>query len=182
MAGAWRKVVAEAQEATGFTGNVVQRTVDGIGAALRLDHRADFYTELGALADSGGFEAFLNHWWTQALADAAPDADAREQAIDFADVAVFSVLAGRRRSDVQPGRDRRHRHQGRSLLSYTITWATRAASEGLERLRARDGDAVKPLVKAINALARIPEPNPSSKLGTTNLANVPPAKNFPSTP
>lgn len=88
MAGAWQKAVAEAREATGFTGAVVQRTVDGIGVALRLDHRADFYAELGALADSGGFEAFLNHWWTQALADAAPDAEAREQAIDFADVAV----------------------------------------------------------------------------------------------
>ncbi|WP_370260461.1 hypothetical protein [Streptomyces sp. V4I8] len=88
MAGEWRDAVEEAREATGFTGDVLQRTIDGIGAALRLDHRADFYAELGALADSGGFEAFLNHWWTQALADAAPDTEAREQAIDFADVAV----------------------------------------------------------------------------------------------
>lgn len=96
MADEWQNAVAEARGATGFTGNVVQRTVDGIGAALRLDHRADFYTELGALADSGGFEAFLNHWWTQALADAAPDEDVREQAIDFADVAVslFARAAG----------------------------------------------------------------------------------------
>lgn len=31
---------------------------------------------------------FLNHWWTQAAADSAADADAREQALDFADVAV----------------------------------------------------------------------------------------------
>ncbi|MEV6588276.1 hypothetical protein [Streptomyces acidicola] len=88
MTAKWQTAVAEAQEATGFTGEVVQRTVDGIGTALRLDHRADFYTELGALADSGGFEAFLNHWWTQALADSAPDEDARERAIDFADLAV----------------------------------------------------------------------------------------------
>lgn len=96
MAGEWQKAVAEAREATGFTGNVVQRTVDGIGAALRLDHRADFYTELGALADSGAFEAFLNHWWTQALADAAPDEHSRERAIDFADVTVslFSRAVG----------------------------------------------------------------------------------------
>ncbi|WP_031484268.1 hypothetical protein [Streptomyces bicolor] len=96
MAGDWQNAVAAAREATGFAGSVVERTVDGIGSALRLDHRADFYTELGALADSGGFEAFLNHWWTQALADAAPDADAREQAIDFADVAVslFARAAG----------------------------------------------------------------------------------------
>ncbi|WP_254389853.1 hypothetical protein [Streptomyces sp. AC550_RSS872] len=88
MAMEWQDAVAEAREATGFTDAVVQRTVDGIGAALRLDHRAGFYTELGALADSGGFDAFLNHWWTQALADSATDEDAREQAIDFADVAV----------------------------------------------------------------------------------------------
>ncbi|MFE7276034.1 hypothetical protein [Streptomyces sp. NPDC057623] len=88
MAGEWQNAVAEARQATGFTGGVVQRTVGSIGAALRLDRRADFYSELGALADSGGFEAFLNHWWTQALADAAPDGEAREQAIDFADVAV----------------------------------------------------------------------------------------------
>ncbi|MFJ8637036.1 hypothetical protein [Streptomyces sp. NPDC093568] len=84
----WRDAVTEAKEATGFSGEVVPRTVDGIGSALRLDHRADFYTELGALADSAGFDAFLNHWWTQALADSAGDGDAREQAIDFADVAV----------------------------------------------------------------------------------------------
>jgi hypothetical protein len=88
MAADWQNAVAEAREATGFTGEVVQRTVDGIGAALRLDHRADFYRELGALSDSGGFEAFLNHWWTQALADSAPVEDARGRAIDFADVAV----------------------------------------------------------------------------------------------
>lgn len=88
MAAEWQSAVSEAQEATGFTGDIVQRTVDGIGFALRLDRRADFYTELGSLSDSGGFEAFLNHWWAQALADSAPDEATREQAIDFADVAV----------------------------------------------------------------------------------------------
>ncbi|MGW0823899.1 hypothetical protein [Streptomyces sp. NPDC002845] len=88
MKAEWQTAVAEALEATGFTGTVVQRTVDGIGAALRLDHRVDFYTELGALADSGGFEAFLNHWWIQALSDSTADEEARERAIDFADVAV----------------------------------------------------------------------------------------------
>ncbi|MBA2945320.1 type II toxin-antitoxin system RelE family toxin [Streptomyces himalayensis] len=56
-------------------------------------------------------------------------------------------------------------------MSYTIIWE-RAASEGLKRLRARDGDAVKPLVKAINALAQNPEPATSSKLGTTNLRRL----------
>jgi mRNA interferase RelE/StbE len=56
-------------------------------------------------------------------------------------------------------------------LSYTIIWE-RAASEGLKRLRARDGDAVKPLVKAINALADNPEPAASSKLGNTSLRRL----------
>lgn len=56
-------------------------------------------------------------------------------------------------------------------MSYTIIWE-RAASEGLKRLRARDGDAVKPLVKAISALAHSPEPAASSKLGTTNLRRL----------
>jgi hypothetical protein len=88
MAAEWQVAVAEAREANGFTGEVVQRTVDGIGAALRLDHRADFYTELGALTDSGSFDAFLNHWWTQALADSASDEETRRAAIDFADVTV----------------------------------------------------------------------------------------------
>ena len=88
MTAEWQSTVAEAREATGFDSVVVRRNVDGIGAALRLDHRAGFYAELGGLADSGGFDGFLNHWWAQALADSAPDKDARERAIDFADVAV----------------------------------------------------------------------------------------------
>ncbi|SFN94027.1 hypothetical protein SAMN04487980_103921 [Streptomyces sp. cf124] len=88
MAVEWQGAVAEAREVTGFTDEVVQRTVDGIGAALRLGHRAEFYAELGAMADACGFDAFLSHWWTQALADSAADGDAREQAIDFADVTV----------------------------------------------------------------------------------------------
>jgi hypothetical protein len=88
MAGEWQNAVTEARETTGFTGEVVPRTVEGIGAALRIDRRTEFYAELGALGDPGGFEAFLNHWWTQALADSAPDEDARDQAVDFADVTV----------------------------------------------------------------------------------------------
>ncbi|MFF3583642.1 type II toxin-antitoxin system RelE family toxin [Streptomyces mirabilis] len=56
-------------------------------------------------------------------------------------------------------------------MSHTIIWE-RAASEGLKRLRARDGDAVKPLVNAINALARNPEPTAGSKLGNTNLRRL----------
>ncbi|MFE1881081.1 type II toxin-antitoxin system RelE family toxin [Streptomyces diastatochromogenes] len=56
-------------------------------------------------------------------------------------------------------------------MSFTIIWE-RAASEGLKRLPARDGDAVKPLVKAINGLSQNPEPTTSSKLGTTNLRRL----------
>lgn len=56
-------------------------------------------------------------------------------------------------------------------MSHTIIWE-RVASEGLKRLRARDGDAVRPLVKAINALAANPEPSASSKLGGTNLRRL----------
>ncbi|MFC4501353.1 MULTISPECIES: type II toxin-antitoxin system RelE family toxin [Streptomyces] len=56
-------------------------------------------------------------------------------------------------------------------MSYTIIWE-RAASEGLKRLRARDGDAVKSLVKAVNALAQNPEPAASSKLGGTSLRRL----------
>jgi hypothetical protein len=88
MAAEWQTTVAEAREATGFAGRSIHRTVDAIGVALRLDHRADFYAELGALSDPGSFDAFLNHWWTQALADSASDEETRRAAIDFADVAV----------------------------------------------------------------------------------------------
>ncbi|MFI1355079.1 type II toxin-antitoxin system RelE/ParE family toxin [Streptomyces sp. NPDC020898] len=56
-------------------------------------------------------------------------------------------------------------------MRHTIIWE-RNASEGLKRLRARDGDAVKPLLKAINALADNPEPATSSKLGGTNLRRL----------
>jgi mRNA interferase RelE/StbE len=56
-------------------------------------------------------------------------------------------------------------------LSHTIIWE-RAASEGLKRLRTRDGSAVKLLVTAINALAQNPEPSTSSKLGNTNLRRL----------
>ncbi len=56
-------------------------------------------------------------------------------------------------------------------MTYTIIWE-RTASEGLKRLRARDGDSVKSLVKAINSLATDPEPPASSKLGGTSLRRL----------
>lgn len=56
-------------------------------------------------------------------------------------------------------------------MTCTIIWE-RTASEGLKRLRIRDGDSMKPLVKAINALAGDPEPPASSKLGGTSLRRL----------
>ncbi|WP_405479716.1 hypothetical protein [Streptomyces sp. NBC_00009] len=88
MAAEWQTAVAGARETTGFAGKDIHRNVDAIGGALRLDHRAGFYVELGLLSDPEGFDAFLNHWWTQALADSATDEKTRRAAIDFADVAV----------------------------------------------------------------------------------------------
>jgi hypothetical protein len=84
----WQRAAGEAREAMGFTGEDLPRTVDAIGAALRLDHRGEFYAELGTLADAGRFDAFLNHWWGQALADSATDEETRQAAIDFADATV----------------------------------------------------------------------------------------------
>ncbi|WP_328399221.1 type II toxin-antitoxin system RelE/ParE family toxin [Streptomyces sp. NBC_00390] len=56
-------------------------------------------------------------------------------------------------------------------MRFTIVWEP-AAADGLRRLKARDGDAVKPLVQAVNALARDPEPPSSSKLGGTGLRRL----------
>jgi mRNA interferase RelE/StbE len=50
---------------------------------------------------------------------------------------------------------------------YTVIWEP-AASEALKRLRQRDGEQVRPLVQAVNALAADPEPPESSKLGGTS--------------
>lgn len=56
-------------------------------------------------------------------------------------------------------------------MTYTIIWE-RTAAQGLKRLRQRDGDKVKPLVQAINGLAKNPEPAQSSKLGGTNIRRL----------
>ncbi|MEC3996396.1 type II toxin-antitoxin system RelE/ParE family toxin [Actinacidiphila sp. DG2A-62] len=52
-------------------------------------------------------------------------------------------------------------------MTYTLIWEP-AALEALKRLRQRDGDRVRPLMRAINSLAADPEPAESSKLGATN--------------
>ncbi|MFH8615014.1 hypothetical protein ACH4E8_08035 [Streptomyces sp. NPDC017979] len=84
----WAGAVREAQEATGFRGEVVVRTVEAVRKAVSAARHAEFDQELGALDGGGAFDAFLDHWWTQALADVAPTEDAREHAIDFADLAI----------------------------------------------------------------------------------------------
>lgn len=56
-------------------------------------------------------------------------------------------------------------------MTHTIIWEP-AATAGLKRLRDRDGDAVRPLVQAINGLASNPEPPESSKLGTTGIRRL----------
>ncbi|MFR9723736.1 type II toxin-antitoxin system RelE family toxin [Streptomyces sp. MS19] len=56
-------------------------------------------------------------------------------------------------------------------MRYTLIWET-AATDGLKRLRRRDGDAVRPFVQAINALASDPEPPESTKLGSTSIRRL----------
>ncbi|MDT0441691.1 type II toxin-antitoxin system RelE family toxin [Streptomyces johnsoniae] len=56
-------------------------------------------------------------------------------------------------------------------MTYTVIWE-RAAAEGLKRPRRRDGDRVRPLVQAVNALAAHPEPPHSSKLGSTHIRRL----------
>ncbi|MEU9960724.1 hypothetical protein [Streptomyces sp. NPDC050982] len=85
---AWSEILQEAREAVGFTGPVVPRNLEGISAALRPDRLPDLDTELATLSEGSAFEAFLDHWWTQSLADTATDADAKALAIDFADLAI----------------------------------------------------------------------------------------------
>ncbi|MER7046477.1 hypothetical protein [Streptomyces jumonjinensis] len=84
----WEGALREAREATGFGGEVTDRTVGAVRAVVRGDRRSEFERELGALGGGGAFEAFLDHWWTQVLADAAGDEQARERAVEFADLAI----------------------------------------------------------------------------------------------
>ncbi|EDY50410.1 type II toxin-antitoxin system RelE family toxin [Streptomyces clavuligerus] len=56
-------------------------------------------------------------------------------------------------------------------MSHTVVWEY-AATEGLKRLRAKYGDAVRPFVRAVNALGADPEPPASSKLGGTSLRRL----------
>ncbi|AJC57107.1 MULTISPECIES: hypothetical protein [Streptomyces] len=84
----WADAVRQAREGTGYAGEDIPRTVEGIRERVQADRWDEFDRELGTLGGGRAFEAFLNHWWTQALADTAPGTEAREIAIEFADLAV----------------------------------------------------------------------------------------------
>ncbi|MGW1077577.1 type II toxin-antitoxin system RelE family toxin [Streptomyces sp. NPDC002537] len=56
-------------------------------------------------------------------------------------------------------------------MTHTIIWEFRAR-QGLDKLRARDDVAVRAVTRAINGLARDPEPLNSSKLGGTGLRRL----------
>ncbi|WP_328494867.1 hypothetical protein OHS59_20520 [Streptomyces sp. NBC_00414] len=85
---AWSEILQEAREAVGFTKEVIPRNLEGIRAAVRPDRLTDLEAELAVLSEGSAFEAFLDHWWTQALVDLATDVDAQAVAIDFADLAT----------------------------------------------------------------------------------------------
>ncbi|MER6997579.1 hypothetical protein [Streptomyces sp. NPDC000410] len=85
---AWSEILEEARQDLGFTGEVVPRNLKGIRAALKPERLADLDAELSALSEGAIFDAFLDAWWTQALADSASSVEDRERAIDFADLAI----------------------------------------------------------------------------------------------
>jgi hypothetical protein len=84
----WAEAVRQAQDELGYQDPDIPRTVAGIRDALRSDLHDAFRAELDSLSEGGPFEVFLDHWWTQVVVDAAGDDDAREDALDFADLAV----------------------------------------------------------------------------------------------
>ncbi|MDT0441690.1 hypothetical protein [Streptomyces johnsoniae] len=90
---AWSHAVEEARQQLGFPDPGVTRSVAGVAAALRPERRTEFRAELEALSEGVAFEVFLDHWWTQALADAAPGEEAREETLAFADLAVSLRIA-----------------------------------------------------------------------------------------
>ncbi|MFC8917605.1 hypothetical protein ACFT5C_17710 [Streptomyces sp. NPDC057116] len=85
---AWQSILEEARETVGFTGHVVPRNLDGIRHALLPERLVDLDRELATLTEGSAFEVFLDHWWTQALADSAVGREDKERAIEFADLAI----------------------------------------------------------------------------------------------
>ncbi|MBH1938407.1 type II toxin-antitoxin system RelE/ParE family toxin [Streptomyces sp. AV19] len=56
-------------------------------------------------------------------------------------------------------------------MTYTIIWELRAR-QGLEKLRAQDTTVASAVTRAVNQLARDPEPPSSSKLGGTGFRRL----------
>jgi hypothetical protein len=77
----WQDSVQRAREETGYQGPDVARTIDGIGAALRVDRRAEFYAGLAKVSTGDEFDGLINLWWPQAVIDAASDDDAEDFAL-----------------------------------------------------------------------------------------------------
>jgi hypothetical protein len=85
----WPGAVEQAGEALGYRDPGVPRTVAGVRDALRPVHLDAFHEDLATLSQGISFEVFLDQWWTQAVVDrAGHDEDAREAALEFADLAV----------------------------------------------------------------------------------------------
>ncbi|MFF4157369.1 hypothetical protein [Streptomyces sp. NPDC001678] len=84
----WAVAIRQARDESGYRGPDVPHTVGGIRAHLREELHGEFDAELVTVPDGALFEAFLYHWWTQSLADIADDEEARQAAIDFADLAT----------------------------------------------------------------------------------------------
>jgi hypothetical protein len=85
----WTEAVRRAREELGYPDPGIPRTVAGVRDVLRRDLRDAFDADLGAMSQGITFEVFLDEWWTQTVVDAAgDDEDAREAALEFADLAV----------------------------------------------------------------------------------------------
>ncbi|RLV09055.1 hypothetical protein CTZ27_06835 [Streptomyces griseocarneus] len=84
-------MLGEAREQSGYSGPVPARTVAAIGAALTENRRRTYRDELERLGDGAAFDAFLDDWWVQAVADSA-DEDSREAAVDCADIAIALLV------------------------------------------------------------------------------------------
>jgi hypothetical protein len=84
----WAEAVAGAKASLGYPDPRIDRTVAGVLGALRAEHRETFEADLAALSSGLGFEVFLDQWWTQAVVDGTDGEEAREAALEFADLAV----------------------------------------------------------------------------------------------
>ncbi|MCS0634581.1 hypothetical protein NX801_02660 [Streptomyces sp. LP05-1] len=93
--GMWQDSLKRAGDETGYRGPNVVRTIGGVGEALRVDRRAEFYQDVLRVSTGDEFDGVLNLWWPQAVIDVAEDPQAAE---DFADLALahYSMACGAR--------------------------------------------------------------------------------------